>query len=187
MLPENMKITVSQSAEDIHQILSLQQKNLPKNISKSEADEQGFVTVEHDFEILYSMHLAEPAVITKDGNTLAGYALVMTKEFGKKIPVLVPMFELFETIVYQNKKLSEYTYFVMGQVCIDKPYRGLGLFDKMYAELKENLKGKYELMITEVATSNQRSVNAHKRAGLETIFIYTDDGGEEWQIMTLEL
>ncbi len=44
----------------------------------------------------------------------------MTKEFGRAIPVLIPMFEMLEKIDYKNKKITVYNYFVMGQGCIDK-------------------------------------------------------------------
>ncbi|MBC8172332.1 MAG: GNAT family N-acetyltransferase [Chitinophagales bacterium] len=178
--------TVSLTNE-LQQILQLQQKNLPQNISKTEAITQGFVTVEHTFDLLKQMHDVEPAVIAKDGDKVIGYALVMTKEFGKAIPVLFPMFEMFEKVDYQNRKLAAHNYFVMGQVCIDKDYRGIGLFDKLYQKLKEQLSSKFDIMITEVASRNARSIQAHKKSGLQTVHIYADAQEEVWEIMVWDL
>ena len=38
--------------KELEEILDLQQRNLPKNISDKEKKEQGFVTVEHSFDTL---------------------------------------------------------------------------------------------------------------------------------------
>ncbi|MBC8045882.1 MAG: GNAT family N-acetyltransferase [Fimbriimonadaceae bacterium] len=183
-----MRIDIStiNDSQNLYQILSLQQKNLPHNISKEEAIEQGFVTVEHTLDILKQMQNAEPSVIAKHNNEVIGYALVMLQQFKTFIPVLAPMFQMIDQIDYNGKKLSAYHYFVMGQVCIDKNYRGLGIFDKLYFKLKEAYQNKYQLLITEVAKRNQRSIKAHQRVGLKTIHEYSDDRGEVWEIMIRE-
>jgi len=181
-----MLIEFTNSETDLLRILQLQQQNLPKNISRQEAIEQGFVTVEHSFELLKQLCDAEPAAVAKEGKKVVGYALVMTKTFADKIPVLFSMFELFKTIPYQNKNLADHNYFVMGQVCIDRAYRGMGLFDQLYAKLKTTLAPRYDLMITEVAERNVRSIKAHERAGLKTIHTYAADG-EIWHVMVMEL
>ena len=48
----------------------------------------------------------------------------MLESFKDRIPVLVPMFEQFNSIVYQSKLMSENDYSVMEQVCIAKDFRG---------------------------------------------------------------
>ena len=53
----------------------------------------------------------------------------------------------------------------MGQICIDKPWRGRGLFDQLYAAHRQHLSGRYDCCITEVATRNGRSMSAHLRVG----------------------
>lgn len=39
----------AQTDDELHEILKLQRKNLSKNLSEKELQEEGFVTVEHDF------------------------------------------------------------------------------------------------------------------------------------------
>lgn len=177
---------VSQDAE-IEQILDLQQRNLPKNISKQEALEQGFLTVQHDFALLKKMNHLAPSVIAKDNDTLVGYCMAMSSDLEKDIPVLVPMFEMLRQIDYQGRKVSDYQYIVMGQICIDKAYRGLGIFDKMYQYFKDCYKIHYQILITEVATRNTRSMKAHQRVGFQVLHEYQDETdhwalvGWDWQ------
>ena len=165
------------------QILELQECNLPHSLGENEKAEQGFVTVRHDPEVLKEMNEVSPSVIAKDGNRLIAYALVMTPFFKERIPVLVPMFRMIEKISYLGMPLSSYRYFIMGQVCIAKEYRGQGLFYLLYENLRSRLKDKYELLITEVSSRNQRSLKAHLNAGLKIIHTYTDPAGETWELM----
>lgn len=174
--------TVS-SKEEIHQILALQAANLPKNISAATFASQGFVTVEHDFDTLYAMHCEEPSVVLKDGDRVAGYALSMTRSLGQAIPVLVPMFDIFKTILYKERFLSDYNYIVVGQVCVGEGYRGRGLFDLLYRAYRSHLESRYDMAITEISHRNPRSIAAHRRVGFDTAYAYQAPDGEGWDIV----
>lgn len=180
-----MPIRYTQVSQDIEiqQILDLQQLNLPKNISKEEALEQGFVTVEHDFPLLKKMNDLAPSIIAKDGEKVIGYCLAMLVELKNDVPILVPMFEMIEKIDYQGKKLSDFPYIAMGQVCVDKNYRGLGVFDGMYQAMKYYFDNQYDRVITEVALRNTRSMKAHQRVGFRNVYGYTAPDGENWAIV----
>ncbi len=66
--------------EELEQILQLQAANLRDHVSPEQAVSQGFLTVAHTLEVLERMHALAPSVIAKDGEKLAGYALVMPVE-----------------------------------------------------------------------------------------------------------
>lgn len=173
------------SAEDeseLKGILKLQEANLFQNLSPQEKSEQGFVTVKHSLEQLTAMNELAAHVIAKDGDQVAGYILAMTKASRAVIPVLVPMFEQFDQLKVDGKAISALDYLVIGQICVGKNYRGQGLFDRMYAEYRKKFVGKYEFGITEIATSNLRSLKAHERVGFETIHIFRDSI-QEWAIV----
>ena len=174
--------TNPQSKNELQQILTLQQLNLPKNISKTAAIEQGFVTVEHHFDLLKAMNEVYPHIIAKSANEVVGYALVMVHEFKDQIPVLIPMFEMFDQLEYKGKSMDAYRYFVMGQICIAKAFRGQGIFQGMYQKMKEQLSPYFDFVLTEVATRNVRSMRAHEKVGFKTIKLYKS-GGEEWAIV----
>jgi ribosomal protein S18 acetylase RimI-like enzyme len=176
-------ISLAKTDRELFAILDLQQQNLPHNISKEEAMEQGFVTVEHSFDVLSRMNEKHSHVIAKSGDAVIGYALVMTKEMRNEIPVLIPLFEMIDKLKFDSQPLSAVNYFVMGQICISKSFRGLSIFDALYAQLKSSLQKDFDYCITEVAVRNRRSIRAHRRVGFVTAHVYTDARGEEWEIM----
>jgi len=175
--------TTAQTDEEIVQILELQKKNLPQNLTNEQITTQGFVTVDHSFDILKKMNTTEQSIIAKDNDSVIGYLLAMTREARNDIPVLIPMFEAFDNVVYNNKKISEYKYIVVGQVCIAKAWRGQGILDDCYTAYKKHFRNKYDFAITEIHIKNKRSINAHYRIGFNSIHIYRDPKGDEWNIV----
>lgn len=156
---------------------------MPTAISQQEAKEQGFVTVNHSTELLTAMNTATPQIVAKHKDIVVGYALAMLQAFSDHIPILVPMFKILDTLSYKDKSLKEYNHFIMGQVCIAKSYRGQGIFDGLYAKMKEVYKKDYDFVVTEIATRNIRSRKAHYRVGFDTLHIYTAPDGEEWELV----
>ncbi len=178
-----LQFTTAQSDSDLSGILVLQQANLWQNLPESEMSTQGFVTVCHSFETLAALNKQEQHLIVKAGDQVVGYILAMTKSCRLLVPVLVPMFDLFEKILYQGKLVASLNYLVVGQVCLHRDFRGLGVFDKSYAAYKKLFQHTYDFALTEIATTNQRSLNAHKRVGFEEIHRYSDASRVEWSIV----
>ena len=162
--------------KELEDILALQQANLLKNTSEEERKVQGFVTVEHNFDILKQMHNIYPHTIAVANNKVVGYVLSMSVEFGSSIPVLVPMFEEFK-----EHNITE-DFIVMGQVCVDKAYRGKGIFSGLYQQMKTEMSPHFKYIITEIATRNTRSMRAHEKVGFKVIHIFSTPA-EEWAIV----
>ena len=175
--------TLATIDNELSAIIDLQQQNLPQNLVKDEIAAQGFVTVSHTLEGLKKMNTYEQSLVIKDNDKVVGYLLAMTKNSRADIPILIPMFEVFDRIIYHDKTISEYNYLVVGQVCIDKSYRGQGLLDEAYKAYKDNFNSKYDFAITEIALTNQRSINAHKRIGFSEIHKYVDANNVEWSVV----
>ncbi len=74
------------------------------------------------------------------------------------------------------------SYLVMGQVYIDKAYRGRGVFDGIYAKMQAEFSSKYDYLITEIASRNTRSRRAHQRVGFEHLLSYSADR-EQWELV----
>lgn len=172
-----------QTLSDFEQILSLQQLNVENALTVEAVKNQGFVTVQHDINLLQKMNHPYPHTIAKVDNKIVGYALTMLQEMQNEIPILVPMFAQINQSLYENKLLKDYRYFVMGQVCIDKAYRGKGVFDGLYKAMKNQMKKDFDLIVTEVATRNIRSIKAHKRVGFQNVLSYASADGEAWEIL----
>lgn len=176
--------TFSETEADLIQILDLQKRNLEKNLEVGELIDQGFVTADHSLELLADMNQEGPHVIAKVGNQTIGYALVMTETFKMRLPVLVPMFDEIAATVYRGKSLSEYRYFVMGQVCIDKRYRGQGVFPGLYQAMRKRFENEYDLVVTEISSRNPRSIRAHEKVGFEAVYQYcSEEDGEDWLLV----
>ena len=174
--------TLASTTEELQQILQLQQENLPENIDDTEMQSQGFVTLQHDLSTLQQMHHLSPSVIIKDDKRVVAYALTMLQECRQLIPDLEPMFALFDKLNWENKPLRSFHFYVMGQVCIAKRYRGQGLFEQLYEHHKKMYQSQFELFVTEISTRNLRSLRAHRKIGFKTIHTHRDSL-DEWAVV----
>lgn len=171
----------ARSNEELHQILALQSINLPTLISEEIKLSEGFLTVQHTFELLKAMNDACAHTIAKSNGKVIGYALSMVKDFKKDIDVLKPMFQ------HVDEHLdSKVNYIVMGQICVDKAYRKQGVFRGLYNAMKANLKDEYDIIVTEVDKKNIRSLNAHFAIGFMELFTYHSNN-QDWILIYLDL
>lgn len=169
----------SKAKNDLEQILLLQEKNLLKNVSLETQSKEGFVTVEHTFDILERMNIVCPHIIAKHNEKVIGYALCMHPKFANEIKVLKPMFEQINAVLPNN-----IAHITMGQICIDRGYRKMGVFRKLYATMRKELRPEYDTIITEVDSKNLRSLNAHYAVGFFDLKTYSSEG-REWKLIVL--
>ena len=166
-----------QDERELEQILELQRENLARNLTPAQIASQGFVTVEHTLEVLRRMHAIAPSIVAREGEALAGYALVMPIECRSFVPILEPMFRRLEALGLFRER-----FYVMGQICVARQWRGQGVFDALYRAHRQYLRDAYDSSVTEVATRNARSMRAHARVGFEVIERYRD-ATDEWALL----
>src|SRR5262245_32136499 len=106
--------TPATSINDLEGILHLQKANLTRSLTADEIQSQGFVTVDHSFEQLKRLNDYEKHIIAKDQDRVIGYVLAMTPASKADIPILIAMFEMFDNIIYNGKKITDYNYLVVG-------------------------------------------------------------------------
>lgn len=174
----NICYTTSSTTEELLQILSLQQMNLKSAVSNEEMRQEGFLTVEHDLTLLKRMNDLCPHIIATDDEKVIGYALSMTEDFKDEISVLRPMFNELDTNHIQN-------FLTMGQICIAKTHRKMGVFKGLYGAMKKFSYPKYDYIITEVDSTNLRSLGAHYSVGFENICTY-NCLGQDWELIALK-
>jgi hypothetical protein len=175
-------IKFAESDAELAQILQLQQANHFNSLTEEDKKLSGFVTVQHDLDLLRKMNVAAKQIIAIDEGIVVGYALVMLKEFKELIPVLQPMFDLFNQLTYLDNPLRAYSYYVMGQICIAPNHRGQGIFEKLYWKHREAYSNLFDLCLTEISQSNLRSMKAHLNVGFKTIHSFQDET-DYWNIM----
>lgn len=177
-------ITIKRVTEfsELEGIRKLQEANLKKNLPGGEAETEGFVTAEYSIEFLKTLHEAGPSVIAKEGDQVVGYALVAAKTIRYQHELLSDLFNSIDKINYRGHMLKNASYVVVGQLCVAKNYRGLGLVRLMYQHFRQSLSGEYDCCITDVAENNSRSLRVHLNTGFQVIdsFHY---GGTNWNIV----
>jgi ribosomal protein S18 acetylase RimI-like enzyme len=177
-----MLATLVKTQEELEQIVSLSDQNTRAKISEEERQSQGFVSWNYSLGLLRKMNEQHPHVIVKEDQRVIGYALVALKEAGAFHPDLQAMTLHLDMISYNNKKLSDYDYYVMGQICVDKAYRGKGVFELLYQKHREIFEKSYDFIVTEISTRNTRSLRAHEKVGFKTIHTYRDSM-DEWNVV----
>ena len=167
--------------DHLEQILELQGSNTEAALSREEVAEQGFVTVRHDLDLLREMNRVDQHIIALCDQQVIGYALVMQTEFESRLPVLGPLFDQIRSLSYAGRPVRDYRYFIMGQVCVARPFRGQGVFEGLYQCMGRCYAEQYDFVITEVAARNPRSIRAHEKVGFRLLRRYAH--GEQWDLI----
>jgi len=167
---------------ELEGVLQLQGRNLRRNIGDAEAAEQGFLIAEYSLEYLRRLNESRPSIIAVDGDRVVGYALVVTREIGEQDPFLAELFQQIDQREFEGEPLRAAKYVVVGQLCVDRQYRGLGLVQQLYGLFRDSLREHYRYGITEVARANRRSLRAHRKTGFQVIDSF-DSGGLEWDLV----
>lgn len=173
----------AETDDELVGILDLQQSNLAAGLTSKELEREGFVTVSHSLELLRELNDIERHVIAIKDGRIAGYVLAMTKASRHRIPILFEMFAEFDRLSVFGHDLRGSAYMVIGQVCVAKEFRGQGVFEGLYREYQRQFSTRYPIAITEVASSNTRSLAAHRKLGFREVAEYTCESGTRWVIV----
>lgn len=181
----SIQFTTVRSPQEVDQILALQAENHRDRVDPATAAREGFTSVRHDPAVLHAMNRVYPSAIAKAGEELAGYCLMMPQAFRDQVPILQPMFALLERLAWRGEALAgNPRWFVMGQVCVARAFRGQGVFDGLYHALRHAYADRYDFTVTEISQRNPRSLRAHRRVGFETLHVYPDPAGDEqWEVV----
>ena len=180
-----IEYTTVTTPHEVDQILALQAQNHRDHVDAATAASDGFTSVRHDPAVLHAMNRAHPSAIAKSGDQLAGYCLMMPQSFRDQVPILQPMFTLLDTLQWRGEALAgNPRWFVMGQVCVARDFRGMGVFDGIYHELRRAYAPQFDFTVTEISQRNARSLRAHRRVGFETLRVYPDPAADEmWEVV----
>lgn len=177
-----LKITLARKDYQLKQILELQRANLVENINSETAISQGFVTARHDLPLLRRMNAAAASVIAIEGRKVLGYALAMTRDFGREMPLLTPLFERQDAIEHRGALLGQTDYLVMGQICVAEEARGQRLADRMYKYMRGCYHPRFPYCVTGIDARNTRSMRVHERIGFEELDRFRADG-HDWVLV----
>jgi len=180
-----LEFTTVSRPHEVELILDLQAENHRDHVDPATAASDGFTSVRHDPAVLQAMNLVHPSSIALSGTRLAGYCLMMAQEFRDQVPILQPMFHLLDQLQWRGQALAgNPRWFVMGQVCVAQAFRGMGVFDGLYDQLRRTYAPGFDFTVTEISQRNARSLRAHRRVGFETLHVHPDPlTGEVWEVV----
>ncbi|RYF99899.1 MAG: GNAT family N-acetyltransferase [Chitinophagaceae bacterium] len=173
---------IAKTENDLHQILALQEKNLKQHLSEDQKSTEGFLTMQFSFELMNNLHKLAPSIVVRDEDKIIGYAIVLLKEGRTFYTDLEGMFVNLEKLQWKGVSLADYKFYVMGQICVDKDYRGQNVFAMLYEEHKNIYKDQFDFIVTEISTSNARSNRAHEKTGFKVLDTYRDHL-DEWNVV----
>ena len=101
------------------------------------------------------------------------------------VPALRNLVENVGETKVNGKILDNADYLIMGQVCIDSKYRGKGIFRGMYEFMRKNYSNKFPYLVTEISTSNFRSLKAHESVGFREVRRHKNEL-DDWVIVVWE-
>lgn len=182
MSPDVFLATQVSTDDELRQVEALSRANGRAQLSAEDQAREGFVSWPYELGTLQRLHRIAPSVIVKDGDVVAGYAIVLTTAAADIYPPLRAMLDGFAALTVDGAPLFEHRFYVMGQVCVAAPYRGRGVFQRLYEHHRALHARDYAFVLTEISAANPRSVRAHQKVGFRTIHTHHDAAGA-WDVV----
>lgn len=156
--------------EDIDGILTLQDKYLYRNLSELDR-KKGFVTTPFTISQLEEIIKQNGLFIAEnDSKNIIAYAFAGSWKYFEQWEIFNFMVSRFPQLSFYGKKITTENSFQYGPVCIDEKYRGKGLLNQVFEEMRLEFSKKYPISITFINKINEISTAAHtKKLGWEII------------------
>lgn len=187
LLPENdFDLSVAEES-DLDEILDLNKKNYSDNVVWEDRQDQWFVTATFDKNILRKIMKDIPILIVRCDWDFAWYLIWAVPSVAPEVDLYSTYPTLLKDVYFDGKSLNKYNFFVIIQIAIVKKYRWRKLTYFLYKKMYEKTKNNYELMVSDIADENKRSLGAHlNKIGFEKIKkFHLDD--DLWYVVVLDI
>lgn len=166
--------------QDFESMVKLQNENLATRLPEDEK-QQGFLSGSFSQEQFSELNNDLAVIVcvdesSKPESSVVGFLCASSVAFNQPYKLPATMTARFSNVTYKDRLLSDYSAVVAGPVCVDRNYRGQGVFESMYDCLLQNVPKEYDLISVLVSTNNPRSIRAHEKVGLETIDTFDFEG-----------
>ena len=158
------------TTSDIDGILSLQDKYLYRNLNEEER-KKGFVTTPFTVPQLEEIIRQKGLFVAEnENNKIIAYAFGGSWEYFEQWEIFNFMVSRFPKLSFKDYTITTENSFQYGPVCIDEKYRGKGLLNLLFEEMRIELFKRYPISITFINKVNIVSEMAHtKKLGWEII------------------
>ena len=172
---------------DLSSVKKLQELSLSRNVPENDKEKEGFVSVESDISLLRTINKDIGILIADTDGKAIGYEMPLAPEHAAQIPLLDPFVEKFIELIYDGKRIGDYSWVIEGQINVDKEHKGKGIAETLHKNFVNMLKGKYDLIITEISDQNPRSLHVHtKKLGMSIVDEYQAEG-RNWYILMQDI
>ena len=121
--------------------------------------------------------------VARDGARVTAFALAAPWGFWSQWPFFRNMIRILGNYRFGGATLTEENSYQYGPVCVDRDYRGRGVFERVFAASLRTMEDRYPIMVTFVNQANPRSYAAHSRkAGMATPGTF-DYNGSHYYLM----
>ena len=146
---------------DIDGILSLQEKYLYRNLNDEER-KSGFVTTPFTVIQIEEIIKQNGIFVAEDENdVIIAYAFAGSWNYFEQWEIFNFMVSRFPKLSFDGREITTENSFQYGPVCIDKRYRGKGLLNLIFEEMRIEFYKKYPISITFINKVNVISEKAH--------------------------
>lgn len=155
---------------DIEGILTVQEKYLYQNLNELER-QKGFVTTPFTTRQIEDIIQQNGIFIAKnEKNVIIAYAFAGSWSYFKQWEIFNIMVSRFPQLTFHGKAITTENSFQYGPICIDEAYRGRGLLNQIFEEMRVEFLKKYPISVTFINKVNTISQKAHtKKLGWKTI------------------
>lgn len=177
-----MQTSIATSA-DIPGVLALQEKYLFRNMTEEER-KLGFVTTPFTPQQIEDILKENGLFVAKneEGKVVA-YIFAASWKYFEQWEIFNYMVSRFPKLQFQAKEITTQNSFQYGPVCIDKNYRGQGLLNRLFEEMRLEFSKKYPISITFINKINLISTAAHTRKlGWEIIDEFEFNHNHYWAL-----
>lgn len=153
-------ITRKAAHHHIEGVKKLQSRYLYANLNEEER-KAGFVTTPFTDQQLEDIVNQDGLFIAEANDQIMGYAFAGNWQYFEQWPIFPYMTSRFPNLKFENWNITTENSFQYGPICIHEDYRGTGLINRLFEEMRTSFVKKYPLSITFINQVNPRSVKAH--------------------------
>ncbi|MDY0281213.1 MAG: hypothetical protein RBR35_11715 [Salinivirgaceae bacterium] len=147
--------------KDIEGVLALQVKNLYSKLTETER-KNGFVTTPFTTPQIKEIITQNGLFVAEnESNIIVAYAFAGSWTYFEQWEIFNFMVSRFPKLSFKEHKITTENSFQYGPVCIDKNYRGNGLLNLIFEEMRLEFIKKYPISVTFINKINAISTKAH--------------------------
>lgn len=163
-------------------IIILQNKYLYTHLTADER-KKGFVTTPFTESQITEAIDESGLYVALDEELVVGYVFAGTWAYFSAWPIFPFMIERLTGKKFGDMIISDTSTFQYGPFCIDDKYRGTGLFNLLFEEMRIEMTKRFPIGLTFINQVNTHSYHAHtKKLGLEMIETFSFNGNEYYTV-----